>query len=172
MSKPNNQPGSVLPQIDRPRDDWPPGTVQSPPPELAILFSKDAQRYTPKVVADAVNQTRERLVILRGLGLVSAWGVDADDPPVTHARVRTAKQGMCSVTGTQWTAARQGCSRIMVHCNLLRLVRHPKRLRVNTRTRLPIWPVAALMPYAIRVRLACCRPCSALFTFHTQRVLS
>lgn len=92
MSKPNNQPGSVLPQIDRLRDDWPPGTVQSPPPELAILFSKDAQRYTPKVVADAVNQTRERLVILRGLGLVSAWGVDADDPPVTHARVRTAKQ--------------------------------------------------------------------------------
>ena len=54
VSKQHNQPGRTLTATDRPREDWPAGTVRSPPPETALLFSRDANRHTPEVAADVV----------------------------------------------------------------------------------------------------------------------
>ena len=39
VSKQHTQPGRALTAMDRPRQDWPTGTVRSPPPEPALLFS-------------------------------------------------------------------------------------------------------------------------------------
>ena len=39
VSKLHNQPCRLLTATDRPREDWPAGTVRSPPPEPAMLFS-------------------------------------------------------------------------------------------------------------------------------------
>ena len=40
ISKLHNQPGRTLTATDRPREDWPAGTIRSPPPEPAMLFSR------------------------------------------------------------------------------------------------------------------------------------
>ena len=45
VSKQHNQPGRALTALDRPGEDWPAGIVRSPPPEPALLFSRDAHRH-------------------------------------------------------------------------------------------------------------------------------
>ena len=89
LSKQHNQPGRVFTAIDRPREDWPAGTVRSPPPQPALLFSRDAHRHTPEVAADVVAQTCERLLTMREPGLQPMWGLDADNPPAADAHEGT-----------------------------------------------------------------------------------
>ena len=81
VSKLHNQPGRTLIATDRPREGWPAGTVRSPPPEPAMLFSRDAHRHNPEVAADVVAQTCERLLTMREPGLRPTWGLDAISPP-------------------------------------------------------------------------------------------
>ena len=85
VSKQHNQPGRALTAMDRPREDWPTGTVRSPPPEPALLFSRDAHRHTPEVAADVVAQTCERLLTMREPGLQHTRGLDARNPPAADA---------------------------------------------------------------------------------------
>ena len=73
VSKLNNQPGRTLTATDRTREDCPAGTVRSPPPEPAMLFSRDAHRHTPEVAADVVAQTCELLLTMREPGLRPIW---------------------------------------------------------------------------------------------------
>ena len=80
VSKLHNQPGRTLSATDRPREDWPAGTVRSPAPEPAMFFSRDAHRHTAEVAADVVAQTCERLLTMREPGLRPTWGLDAIDP--------------------------------------------------------------------------------------------
>ena len=89
VNKLHNQPGRTLTAAVRPREDWPAGTVHSPPPELATLFSRDAHRHTPEVAADVVAQTCERLLTMREPGLKPTWGLDAIDPPAPDAHEGT-----------------------------------------------------------------------------------
>ena len=89
VSKLHNQPGMTLTATDRPREDWPAGTVRSPPPEPAMLFSRDAHRHTPEVAADVVAQTCERLLAMREPGLRPTWVLDAIDPPAADANEGT-----------------------------------------------------------------------------------
>ena len=85
VSKLHNQPGRTLTATDRPREDWLAGTLRSPPPEPALLSSRDAHRHTPEVAADVVAQTCERLLTMREPGLRPTWGLHAIDPPAADA---------------------------------------------------------------------------------------
>ena len=89
ISKLHNQPGRTLTATDRPREDLPAGTVRSPPPEPALLFSRDAHRHTPEVAADVVAQTCERLLTMREPGLKPTWGLHALNPPAANAHEGT-----------------------------------------------------------------------------------
>ena len=85
VSKQQNQSGRVLGSLECPYDEWPAGTVRSPPPEPALLFSRDAHRHTPEVAADVVAQTCELLLTLREPGARPTWGLDAEHPPAADA---------------------------------------------------------------------------------------
>ena len=89
VSKQHNQPGRALTAMDCPREDWLAGTVRSPSPEPALLFSRDAHRHTPEVAADVVAQTCERQLTMREPGLQPTWGLDADNPPAADAHEGT-----------------------------------------------------------------------------------
>ena len=89
VSRQHNQPGRALTSLECPRNEWPAGTVRSPPPEPALLFSRDAHRHTPEVAADVVAQTCERLLTLREPGLRPTWGLDAEHPPAADAHEGT-----------------------------------------------------------------------------------
>ena len=89
VSKQHNQPGRAVTAMDRPREDWPAGIVRSPPPEPALLFSRDAHRHTPEVAADVVAQTCERLLTMLEPGLQPTWGLDARNPPAADAHEGT-----------------------------------------------------------------------------------
>ena len=89
LSKQHNLHGRALTSLDCPYNEWPSGTVQSPPPEPALVFSRDAHRHTPEVVADVLAQTCERLLTLREPGLCPTWGVDAEHPPAADAHEST-----------------------------------------------------------------------------------
>ena len=93
VSKLHNQRGRTLTATDRLREDWPAGIVRSPPPEPAMLFSRDAHRHTPEVAADAVAHTCERLLTMRELGLRPTWGRDAVNPPAADAHEGTEEHG-------------------------------------------------------------------------------
>ena len=67
----------------------PAGTVCSPPPDSALLFSRDAHRHTPEVAAVVVAQTCERLLTMREPGLRPTWGLDARNPPAVDAHEGT-----------------------------------------------------------------------------------
>ena len=54
LSKMHNQPARALCRLDCPRDEWPEGTVRSPPREPALVFCRDAHRHTPDVAAYVV----------------------------------------------------------------------------------------------------------------------
>ena len=88
LSKQHNQLGGGLTSLDCPYNEWPAGTVWSPPPEPAPLFSRDAAGHTPEVAADIAAQTCERLLILREPGLRPTWGLDAE-----HSQVADAYEG-------------------------------------------------------------------------------
>ena len=92
LSKQHDQRGRVLNAIERPREDWPAGTIRSPLPDPALLFSRGAHRHTPEVAADVVAQTCERLLTMREPGLQPTWGLDARDPPADahEERIREA----------------------------------------------------------------------------------
>ena len=62
-------------------NEWLAGTVRSPPPEPALLFSRDAHRHTPEVAVDVVAQTCERLLTMCEQGLRPTWGMDTEHPP-------------------------------------------------------------------------------------------
>ena len=85
LSKQHNQPGRALRSLDRPYNECPAGTVRSPPPEPALVFSRDAHRHTPEVAADVVAQTYERLLTLHEPGLRPTWRLDAEHPPAADA---------------------------------------------------------------------------------------
>ena len=85
VSKQHNQPRRALTGLECPHNEWPAGTVHSPPPEPALLFSRDAHRHTPDVPADVAAQTCERLLTLREPGLRPTWGLDAEHPPAADA---------------------------------------------------------------------------------------
>ena len=89
LSKLHNKPGRALTRLDFPYNEWPAGTVRSPPPEPALLFSRDAHRHTPEVAADVVAQTCERLLTLRDPGLRPKWGLDAENPSAADAHEGT-----------------------------------------------------------------------------------
>ena len=89
VSQQHNQPGTALTSLESPRNEWPAGTVRSPPPKPALLFSRDAQRHTPEVAADLVAQICERLLTLREPGLPPTWCVDAEHPPASDAHEGT-----------------------------------------------------------------------------------
>ena len=89
VSKQHNQPGRTLTSLERPCYEWPAGTVRSPPPEPAVLFSRDAHRHTPEVAADVVAQTCERLLTMREPGRRPTWGLDAENPPAADAHEGT-----------------------------------------------------------------------------------
>ena len=84
VSKQHNQPGRTLTATDRRRV-----RIRSPPPEPALLFSRDAHHHTPEVTADVVAQTCERLLTMRELGLRPTWGLDARNPPAAYAHEGT-----------------------------------------------------------------------------------
>ena len=92
LSKQHNQPGRALISLDCPYNEWPAGTLRSPPPEPALLFSRDAHRHTPEVAADGVAQTCERLLTLSEPGLRPTWGLDAENPPAADAHEGTEEQ--------------------------------------------------------------------------------
>ena len=75
--------------MDRPREDWPAGTVHSPPPKPALIFSRDPHRHTREVAADVVAQTSQRLLTMREPGLQPTWGLDAVNPPEADAHEGT-----------------------------------------------------------------------------------
>ena len=85
VSKQHNQPGRALGSLGCPYDEWPAGTVRSPPPEPALLFSRDTHRHTLEVAADVVAQTCECLLTPRDPGLRPAWGLDAEHPQAADA---------------------------------------------------------------------------------------
>ena len=89
ISKQHNQPGRALTTLDCPYKEWPAGTDQSPPPEPALLFSRDAHRHTPEVAAAVEAQTCERLLTLREPGLRSTLGLDVENPPAADAHEGT-----------------------------------------------------------------------------------
>ena len=87
--------GRLLARIARVRQsaDWPVGTVCSPPPEPALLFSRDAHRHTPEVFADVVALTCERLLTMREPGLRPTWGLDASNHHQQHPPAADAHEG-------------------------------------------------------------------------------
>ena len=89
LSKQHNQPGRALTSLGCPYNEWPAGTVRSPPPEPALLFSRDAHRHTPEVAADVVAQTCERWLSLREPGLRPTWRLDAERPPAADVHEGT-----------------------------------------------------------------------------------
>ena len=64
LSKLHNQPGRALPNLVCPGNEWPAGTARSPPPEPALVFSRDSHRHTHEVASDVVAQTCECLLTL------------------------------------------------------------------------------------------------------------
>ena len=85
ISKLHNQPSRALTSLDCPYSEWPAGTVRSPPPEPALLFSRDAHRHALEVAADVVAQTCEQLPTLREPCLHPTWGLDAENPTAADA---------------------------------------------------------------------------------------
>ena len=92
ISKQHNQPCRALTALDCPREDWSAGTFRSPPPEPALLFSRDAHRHTPEGAADVVAQTYKRLLTMREPGLRPKWSLDAENPPAADAHEGTEEQ--------------------------------------------------------------------------------
>ena len=117
VSKLHNQPGTTLPAADRPREDWPAGTVRSPPPEPAMLFSRDAHRHTPGVAADVVAQTCERLLTMREPSLRPPWGLDAIDPRQQQTRMKALRStsGTCTEKDTLQTEVTMVCLLTLVY---------------------------------------------------------
>ena len=89
VSKQHNHPGRTFSSMNRLREDWPAGTGRSPPPEPALIFSRDAHRHTHEVAADVLAQTCERLLTMREPGLRPTWGLDARNPPAADAHEGT-----------------------------------------------------------------------------------
>ena len=89
VCKQHNQPGRALCSLECNYDEWPAGTVRSPPPEPALLFSRDSHRHTPEVAADVVAQPCERLLTLRESGLRPTCVLDDEHPPPADAHEGT-----------------------------------------------------------------------------------
>ena len=83
LSKMQSQPGRALPSLQFAVAEWPEGTIRSPPPETALLYSRDAHRHTPEESADVVAQTCKRLLTTNEPDLATTWGLDAEHPLAT-----------------------------------------------------------------------------------------
>ena len=116
VSKQHNQPGRALTATDRPREDWPAGTVRSPPPEPALLFSRDAHRHTPEVAADVVAQTCERLLTMREQASDphGAWMLETHQQRM-HMKALKSTSEKRIATDTLWTAITVGCHPTLIY---------------------------------------------------------
>ena len=87
LSKQHNQRGRVLTAMDRPREDWPAGTVGSPPPEPALISSRDAPWHPVGGGARCKRIARSRATPSRGQHSSSQrWRACARDKPLAARR--------------------------------------------------------------------------------------